>query len=203
MNYTRLETDYETGEVFRIDIGEHLTFSELAKKLEVSRSVLTKAMLEIGLCQREFDEVADKYRNRLHPSAVKKELGHRIMGVHGPFDVLSPIGQEVAINGLKDYLFHNSADSWRPMFAAMMAYQEDRKAYDKGVFTAQMKVCWLLDHVCDVPINVIADGLGVSEGLVYKFVRIRNSQLEEDRRLQLMYRNYGSYPVAQTELQAA
>ena len=178
MNYTRQKTDYDTGEVYTLDIGDHIPFTEFAEKLEVGRKLLMKALLEDGVCQREYDEVAGKHRNRLHPDAVEKGLGYRINGEHSPFDVLSPLGQEVAKEALKTYQKKHGPQKWCPMFEALHDYEEDRKSNNMGKLTAQMKVCWLLDNFGDVPPEVIARGISVSRQLVYKHIRIRNMQLE-------------------------
>ena len=178
MIYTRQVTDYETGEVFRISLGEHLTFTEVAKKLEVTRPVLNKAMMEGGLCQKEFDAVAGFYRVRLHPDAVEKGLGFRIISQHGPFDVLSPLGQELTEESLRAYLIANSPTQWRPAFDALWDYEGERQRHGLGKMQAQMRVCWLLDHFGDIPADVIAKGIGVSWQLVYRHKSIRNGQLK-------------------------
>jgi len=182
LEYTRLVTDYETGEVHRISIGEHLTFSETAKKLEVSRLTLNKAMLEEGLCQREHDDVAEKTRVRLHPDAAEKGLGHRIMGPHGPFDVLSPMGREVAEGMLQRYLLSVSPDRWRPAFEALKEFEGLRKEWGQSPLTAQMRSSWLEYHVGDIPIDVVSKGLGVSQELIYRHKQIRETYRDKLRR---------------------
>lgn len=182
MEYTRLETDYETGEVFRISIGEHLTFTEIAKKLEVTRSILNKAMLEGDLCRREYDEIAKKYRIRLHPEAVEKGLGHRIMGSHGPFDVLSPVGRQVADEMLKTYLLSINLSQWQHVFKALWEFESERVRAGCSPLSAQMRCSWILDHFGQVPVEIISEGIGVSERLVYRHKRIRDAQKEKNKR---------------------
>jgi len=182
MNYTRLKTDLETGEVFRISIGEHLTFTEFAEKLNIKRSTLVKAMLEVGLCQTEYDDTAQRNRHRLHPDAESKGLGHRILGPHGPFDVLSPLGREVAEEALRTHLIETCPSQWSPLFEALKEYEQERIEWDGGPMSAQMRFCWLVDHAEDIPPEVIAQGIGVSERLVYRHKGIRESQLEKHRK---------------------
>ena len=46
MEYTRPVTDYDTGEVYRTTIGEHLTFPEFADRLDVGRRTLAASVSE-------------------------------------------------------------------------------------------------------------------------------------------------------------
>ena len=186
MEYTRLVTDYDTGEVYRTNIGEHLTVTELADRLEVGRRTLTDAMLSGGLCVREHDDIAEKTRVRLHPDAAEKGLGYRIMGQHGPFDVLSPVGREVAEQMLRDHIDATCPTQWKPAFEALEAYERWRKGDGLSPLSAQMRYCWLVDNVDDLPVSVIAQGLGVSVGLVYRFMRRRNANYAAAHRRRLI-----------------
>ena len=182
MEYTRLETDYDTGEVFRISIGEHLPFTETAKKLEVSRLTLGKAMLEGDLCQREYDEVAKKDRIRLHPEAVEKGLGFRIMGERGPFDVLSLVGIEVAEGMLQSYLLSISPDQWRHVFEALKDFEADRQKRGIDPLSAKKRSSWIAYHFGEIPIEILAGGIGVCSSLVYRHKRIREARIKKLQR---------------------
>ena len=178
MQYTRSITDYETGEVHRISIGEHLTITESAQKLKVSRKALTETLLRMDICQREFDEVAEKPRIRLHPEAAEKGLGFRIMGKHGPFDVLSPLCREIIEDDLKAYLASVSPERWRPAFATLADYERFRADQKMSKLDPRMRVSWLVDHYDDIPSQVIAGGIGVGKSLVYRYLDERQQQLD-------------------------
>ncbi|MBT3791148.1 MAG: hypothetical protein HOC33_19595 [Alphaproteobacteria bacterium] len=182
MIYKRTVTDYETGEVYSIEIGNHITIAELANKLEVSRPVLAKAMLAASLLQKEYDDKADKPRNRLHPDAVKADLGFRIVAEHGPFDVLSPLGQELAEEALREHLASKSPKRWQHCFESLYAYCETREAEGMYSLSSRMKVAWLSDFYGDIPTDIISKGIGVSPSLVYKFLEQRKYQLEASER---------------------
>lgn len=203
MRYTRKVTDYETGEVLTLEIGEYLTLKETADEFRVSRSTLTKAMLKIGLCQVEYDEVAGKNRNRLHPDAVEKGLGYRIIASYGPFDVLSPLGREVAKDGLDKFLISRSPERWRPVFEALKEFEETRKENMLEKLSSQMRVDWLFYHYGELPIHVLAEGIGVSKRLVYRHVNIRNSQLEKSKKLRESYHRNNTQNTSHSDKLAA
>lgn len=187
MHYLRKVTDLETGEVKTISIGEHLTFTEAAQKFGVSRSSFRNVLLHLGLCQKEFDPVAGESRYRLRPEAVKKGLGYRIMGPHGPFDVLSPSALEWIEEDLKALLAATSFD--KPTIVALQAldsFEADRH----HKLDVEGKVRWLADHFPDLVVRQVAKGLGVCERLVHRYRTKQDDQLQrawEKRRR--------SYPV--------
>jgi hypothetical protein len=182
MIYKRTVTDYETGQVHSIEIGNHVTITKLAEKLQVSRRELVQAMLAASLLQKEYDDKADKPRNRLHPDAVEADLGFRIVAKHGPFDVLSPLGQELAEEALREHLASKSPKRWQHCFESLYAYCETREAEGMYSLSSRMKVAWLLDIYGDIPTDIISKGIGVSSCLVYKFVEQRRYQLEASER---------------------
>jgi len=181
LNYTRNVTDYETGEIHRISIGDHLTITESAETFRVSRKALTETLLKMGICQREFDEVAGKPRIRLHPNAAEKGLGFRIMGEHGPFDVLSPLCREIVEDELKAYLASISPKRWRPALEELAAYEQHRVSHKMTKLDPRMKVCWLIDHFNSIPSQVIAGGIGVGKSLVYRYLEERRKQLNGEK----------------------
>ena len=174
MHYFRKVTDLETGEVHRISIGEHLPFAEAAQRFGVSQSTLVKVLLHLGLCQREYDPVAKSHRHRLHPEAVKKGLGFRIMGKHGPFDVLSPTALEWIEEDLKPLLAATELDlSTREAFQALNAFEAD-PLLKMGL---EGEVYWLVNKFPELPVRQMAKGLGVSERLVHRYLDRRRKQL--------------------------
>lgn len=177
MQYYRNVTDYETGEVRRISIGEHLTITETARELKVKRKVLTDILKKMGICNREFDEVAGKPRIRLHPEAEEKGLGIRIMGEHGPFDVLSPLCREIIEDELKAHLASISPKRWKPAFEELARYERFRADKNMAKLDPKMRVCWLVDHFEGIPAELIARGIGVASSLVYRYLDYRKQQL--------------------------
>lgn len=176
MHYFRRVTDLETGEVHRISIGEHLTFDEAAHRFGVSRPTLIKVLLELKLCRPEYDAVAKSHRNRLHPEAVKKGLGFRIMAKHGPFDVLAPTALEWIEEDLKALLAATALDpSTREAFQTLNAFENDAllKMNPEG------RVFWLANAFPDLPVRQMAKGLGISERLVHRYLDRRRKQIEE------------------------
>lgn len=112
MHYTKTVTDYETGEIHRIGIGDHLTITELANRLQVTRGNLVGLLREMGLVWREYDDVAGHGRYRLRPEAVKKGMGFRILSKDKcPFDVLAPDTVELVEEALPGYLAAIAKDS--------------------------------------------------------------------------------------------
>lgn len=174
MHYLRKVTDLETGEVKTITIGEHLTFTEAAQKFGVSRSSFRNVLLHLGLCQKEFDPVAGENRYRLHPEAVKKGLGYRIMGPHGPFDVLSPSALEWIEEDLKGLLAATTLD--RPTITALQAL-DSFEANRACKLDVEGKVRWLADHFPALPVHQVAKGLGVSREIVHRYLKKRSDQL--------------------------
>lgn len=175
MHYFRKVTDLETGEVKKISIGEHLTFTEAAQRFKVTRSTLIKVLQHLGLVQQEYDPVANKHRHRLHPEAVKKGLGYRLLGPHGPFDVLAPTALDWIEEDLKALLAATTLD--KPTIAALQALDQfDRGRTEK--LDVEGKVRWLVDHFPDLPIRQMARGLGVSESIVHRYLNKRRDQLQ-------------------------
>lgn len=195
MMYRRKVTDLETGEVKTVHIGDHLTFSEAANKFGVTRRSFTKVLTDLNLCQREWDEVAGQHRNRLPHEAVEKGLGYRIMGEHGPFDVLSPIALKWIEEDLSAILVAASQDpASQEAFQSLNAFIANRP---KGL-DVEGKVLWLMDHYPKLPTGRISEGLGVSKSLVHRYKRKREDQLERlIRRLDM------SCPFPSTEAEIA
>ncbi|MGE5475160.1 MAG: hypothetical protein ACM3Q1_00765 [Bacteroidales bacterium] len=175
MHYFRKVTDLETGEVRKISIGEHLTFTEAAQRFKVTRSTLIKVLLHLGLVQQEYDPVANKHRHRLHPEAVKKGLGYRLMGPHGPFDVLAPTALEWIEEDLKALLAATTLD--KPTIEALQALDRFDGAR-AGKLDVEGKVRWLVDHFPNLPVRQMAKGLGVSERVVHRYLDKRRDQLQ-------------------------
>lgn len=183
MHYFRKVTDLETGEVRKISIGEHLTFTEAAQRFGVTRPALIKVLLELNLCQKEFDEVAGEHRYRLHPEAQRKGLGYRIMGPHGPFDVLSPTALSWIEEDLKGFLAATTFD--KETISALQALDTfDAQRLNK--LDVEGKVRWLADHFPDLQVRQLAKGLGVSERVVHRYRTKRDDQLRRLRRGQLL-----------------
>ena len=179
MHYIRKVTDLETGEVRTVSIGEHLTFTEAAQRFNVARTSLIKVLLLLGVCQREFDPVAGEYRNRLHPEAQKKGLGYRILGPHGPFDVLAPSALVWIEADLKAFLAATTLD--RATITALQALD----AFDANRLhrlDVEGKARWLTDHFPGLPVRQVAKGLGVSERLVHRYLTRRERQIAEKRK---------------------
>lgn len=187
MDYFRKVADLETGEVRTISIGEHLTFTEAAQRFGVARSSLIKILLHLGLCQKEFDAVAGEYRYRLHPAAQKKGLGYRIMGPHGPFDVLAPTALEWIEADLKALLSATTMD--QPTIAALQALDRFEAGRSERL-DVEGRVRWLKDHFPDLPVRQVAKGLGVSERIVHRYLKKQDDQLR--RALEARFRVFPS-----------
>lgn len=173
MHYFRKVTDLETGEVRRISIGEHLTVTEAAQRFGVARSSLVKVLLYLGVFQKEFDAVAGEHRYRLRPEAEKKGMGYRIMGPHGPFDVLAPTTLEWLEEDLKGFLAAATANP--DAIAALQALDTFNSGRLHKLDT-EGKVRWMVDHFPDVPVSQVAKGLGVSASFVHRCMRKREDQ---------------------------
>lgn len=174
MHFFRKVTDLETGEVYRLSIGEHLTFTEAAQRFQVSRSTLIKALLHLRLCQREYDPIAKSHRHRLHPDAVKKGLGFRIMGKHGPFDRLSPTALEWIEEDLKALIAATELDPpTREAFLALGMFERDPLLK----MDIEGKVYWLMNNFPNIPVCQMAKRLGVSERIVHRYLTRRWEQL--------------------------
>ena len=172
--YRRKVTDLETGEVHTVHIGEHLTFSEAAQKFGVTRRTLTQVLSQMRLCQREWDQVAGQFRNRLPKEAVDKGLGYRIMGEKGPFDVLSPMALAWIEEDLSAALVAATQDpDTQKAFQALNSFMGNR--VEK--LDVEGKVRWLIDHFPNLPIRRISEGLGVSERLVHRYKTKREDQI--------------------------
>lgn len=179
MHYFRKVTDLESGEVRRVSIGEHLTFTEAAQRFGVTRRSLIKVLVELRLCQKEFDEVAGEHRYRLHPEAQRKGLGYRIMGPHGPFDVLAPTALSWIEEDLKGFLAATTFD--KETVAALQALDAfDAQRLNK--LDVEGKVRWLADHFPNLQVRQLAKGLGVSERVVHRYRTKRDDQLRRLRR---------------------
>ncbi len=175
MHYFREVTDLETGEVHRISIGEHLTFTEAAERFQISRSSLIKALLHLNLCQKEYDKVAREFRYRLHPEAVKKGMGYRIMGKHGPFDVLSPSSLEWLGEDLKALLSVTEQDKETvEAFQALRDFEADPLLK----MDLEGRVYWLVNNFPRLQVRQMAKGLGVSERVIHRYLARRRSQIE-------------------------
>ena len=136
-------------------------------------------MSELGLCQREYDPVAHSHRNRLKPEAALKGLGFRIMGLHGPFDVLSPIGIEYVKEHLHEMLERVSIDqATRKALQAMKEYEERRLT----ALDTEGRVRWLIDHFPNLELTEIAKGLGISRQLVHRYKKKKEDQLKRSLR---------------------
>jgi predicted DNA-binding protein (UPF0251 family) len=175
MHYFRDVTDLEPGEAHRLSIGEHLTFTDAAQRFQISRSSLIKVLLHLNLCQKEYDKVAGEFRHRLHPEAVKKGMGCRIMGKHGPFDVLSPITLEWLEEDLKALLSVTELD--RQTVEAFQALREF-EADPLLKMDLEGKVYWLTNRFPMLQVRQMAKGLGVSERVIHRYLARRRSQLE-------------------------
>ncbi|WP_417321255.1 hypothetical protein [Emcibacter sp.] len=179
MQYTRKITDQQTGEVFEIKLGEHLTFTEAAKKLKIRRSSFIKVMLNMGICQKEYDPTGKQYRHRLKPEAEQKGLGFRIYGEHGPFDVLSPMAVDWITDELTERLVDSNIDEdTKGAIKALKAFAAQTK---EGLDT-EGNVRWLLDYYPNLPVTEVGKGLGVSRELVHRYQARRNDQLAYSRR---------------------
>lgn len=175
MHYFRKVTDLETGEVRRISIGEHLTVTEAAQRFGVARSSLVKVLLRLNIFQKEFDTVAGEHRYRLRPEAQTKGMGYRIMGKHGPFDVLAPTTLDWIEEDLKALLSASTADT--KTIAALQALD----TFDQGrthKLDLEGKVRWVVDHFPEVSPSQVAKGLGVSEQIIHRYLTRRREQLE-------------------------
>lgn len=178
MQYFRKVTDLETGEVKTVSLGEHLTFTEAAQRFNVARSSLIKALLHLGLCQKEFDPVAGEYRHRLHPEAQKKGLGYRLLGPRGPFDVLAPSALEWIEADLKGLLAATTFD--RSTIVALQTldgFDADRLHR----LDVEGKIRWLDDHFPGLPVRQMAEGLGISESLFHRIRKKRADQVQQAR----------------------
>ena len=175
MEFFRKVTDLETGEVHRISLGEHLTFTEAADRFQISRSSLIKALLHLNLCQKEYDKVAREFRYRLHPEAVKKGMGYRIMGKHGPFDVLSPSTLEWLEEDLRALLSVTELDKQTvEAFQALREFEADPLLK----MDLEGKVYWLTNKFPTLQVRQMAKALGVSERVVHRYLARRRFQME-------------------------
>jgi hypothetical protein len=187
MNYTRQVTDLDTGAKSWLDLGDHRPLTEVAKDLGVGSQTFRKALLQMGLLQREFDERSKQHRNRLTAGAVDSGFGvrHDNKGFQQdldctPFDVLSPSG----VAYVRDYLPMALVEIGRlPAGVAnaletLRAFEAKRKV---GSMTPEMRVCWLADHHPDLGPADVAAGVGVSETLVHRY---RARQIDQRRALE-------------------
>jgi len=179
MQYTRKITDQQTGEVFEIQLGEHLPLTEAANNLKIRRSSLLRLLLRLGICQKEYDSVARASRHRIKPEAVKKGLGYRIFAEHGPYDVLSPS----AIDWVADELKVQSKTTdvkpeTRTSIQALNSYENVRKEE----LDLEGKVRWLMDHFPHLQVADISRGLCISRALIHRYQTRRENQLEYRRK---------------------
>ncbi|KZB52425.1 hypothetical protein [Thalassospira xiamenensis] len=174
MEYFRKVTDLETGNVYKISIGEHRTFTETAAHFEVARSSLIKVLLELGVCQKEYDAVIREYRHRLHPDAAKKGLGYRLMGPKGPFDVLSPTAIEWIGEELQDLLKSTSiSPETRHALSKLQLFDTQYRER----MNLEGRVRWLFYHFPDLNRTEVAKALCVSRTIVQRYIKIQQDQL--------------------------
>ncbi|WNK00414.1 hypothetical protein L2D14_03065 [Thalassospiraceae bacterium LMO-JJ14] len=104
-------------------------------------------------------------------------MGYRIIGEHGPFDVLSPLCREIIEDDLKAFLASQCPSRWTPVFDALSDFEGFRKGEGMSKLDPQMKVCWIVDHFGEVPAEIIAKGIGVGKSLVYRYLEYRKRQI--------------------------
>ncbi len=173
MKYFKTVTDLETGKLRKISIGEHLTVSEAAIHFGVTRDSLMKVLLHLRICHKEWDKVAGQHRHLMCDEAVKKGLGFRALGEHGPYVVLSPS----AISLLKDDLpaFLMAATRHKPTQKALMELEQQDKQLREPL-DVEGKVRWLIDHHPNLSIRKAAGGIGVSESYFSRMMKKQRDQ---------------------------
>lgn len=174
MKYIRKITCRVSGQVDEIDLGDHITITELAIKLEVSRSVLVKVLLRLGLVVHEIDPYRRQGRYRLSHDAVANGMGFRLLSKDGlPFDVLAPKAVEWVAAELPVEIAHigdEQRDRVEELKAAVDAYTSASGRHLAGEATVRL----LRFYMPDLATDIVAAVSGVSPRFVRKVeTRIR------------------------------
>ena len=176
-----LETiDPTTGKVVFHDLGVSMTLTDFTHSMGVPLRLGRSILAEMGLLQLEGG------RLRLRPEHQATGLGMRLRKKEGkfPFDVLHPAGQDWAMerwSAAKAVVEAREATAAPVVREAAEALQSYREWRGRAAMTAQMDVCWLLDHFQEITTREIAAVLGVTEAAVFKWSALRSRQRAKAR----------------------
>ena len=171
MLYSREVLDRSTGRLVNVSIGDWITVTELGQRYGVGSRKIRAILHHMGLLQ------AEKGRYRLPHWAVAKGLGtrHDRPKSGRPFDVISPLGQKLIGEAwevtVADYEASLRAEAGVEEAKSALEAFKARRLHS---MTTQEEVCWLLDHVRDIPYERIAKVLEVDRALVSRYAQRRS-----------------------------
>jgi hypothetical protein len=179
MHYHSEILDRSTGHLTTVSIGDWITVTELAERHGVGPRQVRAILHHMGLLQ------AEKGRYRLPLWAVEKGLGRRIDRPKSghPFDVLSPLGQE-----LVDQCWHATVADYEADIRKKDGIDEARsrleafRARRLQPMPTQEEVCWLLDQMRDITYQSVATILEVDHALVSRYAKSRANDRDYWRR---------------------
>lgn len=183
MHYTTEILDRTTGELKEVSLGHWITVTELGEQYGVGSKKVRSILHHMGLLQSE----GQHGHYRLTPCAVKQGLGKRIeksKRSKWPFDVISPEGQKLIAENWQTIVAEIETE--RAETPALKVAGEGLARFKHGRVsepTTQMETCWLLDHFPDLPLEGIANLIGVQRPLVSRYANLRSKQHAFAKRL--------------------
>jgi hypothetical protein len=176
MLYTREILDRSTGQLNTVLIGDWITVTELGKRHGVGERRVRAILYHMGLLHREGRSY------RLPRWAVEKGLGirHDRPKSGYPFDVVSPLGQELVTQAWDETAADYQAELWQDtrVDEARAALDLFRTTRISGTMGTQAEVCWLRDHFSFMTYEAIAKALEVSPTLVRRYAEKQSADRE-------------------------
>lgn len=175
MHYSSEELDRSTGELITVSLGDWRTVTEVGRLHGAGPRRTRQVLVHMGFLAPEGS------RYRLPLDHVAKGWGKRLK--HGstgrPFDVISPLGQELIGRAWDDTLTDLEADEGgEPEVAEASAALETFVAGRPGGLDTEGRVRWLLDHFPALDTQQVADVVCVSRQLVERYAKRRAAQLD-------------------------
>ncbi|MBA1157937.1 hypothetical protein [Microvirga mediterraneensis] len=172
MLYTVETLDRSTGVLAPIN-GDWVTVTELGHRYNVGSRKVRVILHHMGLLQREGE------RYRLSHTFVRKGYGLRHDKPRSgyPFDVISPLGQELVAQAW-DIAFQDCEADLRAdaqvdtARAALEAYKTNRLE----PLAASAEALWLLDHFPKLTHERVGEIIGVTQQLVSRYAKQRTKK---------------------------
>lgn len=173
LQYSREVFDRETGELVSLDLGIWMKITEFTELLGVPMRLGREILCDIGLISIQ----SGRYKLKLEHEKAGRGRNLKAKRSRFPFVVLSPEGQKYAMErwaASKDRVLARKAGETKTIEAivALEAFRQSRR----NRLTCKMEIYWLLDHFPHIPTRKIAEIVGVSNSIVFKYSAIRTKE---------------------------
>jgi len=178
MEYHHEVLDRASGRLATKSIGDWITITELGERHCVGSKTVRAILHHMGVLAQE----SRRYRLPRHLVEAGIGIRHDRPQSGHPFDVISPMGQELIASvwceTADDYQAECQKDAVVPLIMASLASFNTTR---RTPLDTRQEVYWILDHFPDVQFQTAALALEVSPAIVTRYAAERSKRRRELR----------------------